>query len=70
MIDTADIERLKEIFMTRRECDDKHEDISTELSERKQENAVINTKLSLILWFLGALGASMITVLVKMFFGA
>jgi hypothetical protein len=69
MIDAADIERLKEIFVTRKECDDTMDDVNTKLSNDMKELAVINTKLSLILWFLGAVGAAVITVLVKLFFG-
>jgi hypothetical protein len=69
MIDAADIERLKEIFVTRKECDDTMDDVNAKLSNDMRELAVINTKLSLILWFLGAVGAAVITVLVKLFFG-
>lgn len=69
MIDAADIERLKEIFVTRKECDDQMDEVNDKLSNDMKELAVINTKLSLILWFLGAVGAAMITVLVKLFFG-
>jgi hypothetical protein len=69
MIDAADIERLKEIFVTRKECDDSMDDVNDKLSNDMKELAVINTKLSLILWFLGAVGAAVITVLVKLFFG-
>ncbi len=69
MIETADIERLKEIFVTRKECDDQMDTVNSKLSNDMKELAVINTKLSLILWFLGAVGAAVITVLVKLFFG-
>ena len=69
MIDAADIERLKEIFVTRKECDENMDDVNSKLSNDMKELAVINTKLSLILWFLGAVGAAVITVLVKLFFG-
>lgn len=69
MIDAADIERLKEIFVTRKECDETMDDVNSKLSNDMKELAVINTKLSLILWFLGAVGAAVITVLVKLFFG-
>ena len=69
MIDAADIERLKEIFVTRKECDEQMDEVNDKLSSDMKELAVINTKLSLILWFLGAVGAAVITVLVKLFFG-
>ena len=69
-IDKDDIDRLKEIFVTRQECDTITDDINAKLSNDSKELAVINTKLSLILWLLGAVGAAVVTVLVKILFGA
>ena len=66
---SEDIDRLKEIFVTRRECDTTVEEINGKLSNDMKELAVINTKLSLILWLLGAVGAAVITVLIKILFG-
>lgn len=66
---TEDIDRLKEIFVTRRECDTTVEEINGKLSNDMKELAVINTKLSLVLWLLGAVGAAVITVLIKILFG-
>ena len=39
------------------------------LAKKDVEFAVINTKLSAILWGVGVIGAAMIGVLVKMLFG-
>lgn len=69
MIDRDDIDRLKEIFVTRQECDTSMEDVNRKLANDNKELAVINTKLSLVLWLLGAVGAAVITVLVKVLFG-
>lgn len=69
MIDDKDIERLKEIFVTRQECNTTVDDIRLKISEDNKELAVINTKLSLVLWLLGAVGAAVITVLIKIIFG-
>lgn len=69
MIDDKDIERLKEIFVTRQECNTTVDDIRLKISEDNKELAVINTKLSLVLWLLGAVGAAVITVLIKILFG-
>lgn len=69
MIDDKDIERLKEIFVTRQECNTTVDDIRLKISEDNKELAVINTKLSLVLWILGAVGAAVITVLIKILFG-
>ena len=69
MIDRDDIDRLKEIFVTRQECDTSMEEVNRKLANDSKELAVINTKLSLVLWLLGAVGAAVITVLVKVLFG-
>ncbi len=69
-IDEADISRLKEIFVTRKECDDQMDTVKDTLSNDKEKLAVINTKLSLIMWLLGAVGAAVITLLVKTLWGA
>ena len=65
-----DIDRLKEIFVTRKECDTTVDEINGKLSNDMKELAVINTKLSLVLWLLGAVGTAVIAVLVKSFWGA
>ena len=69
-IEAQDIERLKEIFVTRKECDDSMDSVNTKLSNDMKELAVINTKLSLIMWLLGTVGAAVIAMLVKTFWGA
>ena len=69
-LDNEDMERLRESFVTRREFEAKVEEINGKLSNDMKELAVINTKLSLILWLLGAVGAAVITVLIKLLFGA
>ena len=68
--DTQDMEWLKDRFVTRKEFEGKVEEINGKLSNDMRELAVINTKLSLILWLLGAVGAAVITVLIKLLFGA
>lgn len=69
MVEREDIERLKEIFVTRDECKNDMEDVDHKLSNDSKELAVINTKLSLVLWLLGAVGAAVISLLVKVMFG-
>ena len=68
-MDNELIEELKLIFVTRQECDQITDDINTKLSNDMRELAVINTKLSLILWLLGAVGTAVIAVLIKVIFG-
>lgn len=69
MIDREDIERLKEIFVTREECardmgamDDRVNDITIDL-------AVIKAQLKTIQWLLTTVGAGVIATLVKLFLG-
>ena len=50
MIDREDIERLKEIFVTRQECDTITDDINKKLSNDSTELALIKQKLDTITW--------------------
>lgn len=68
-IETADIDRLKEIFVTRQECQQQTETFETKLNKDLVRLAVIETKLGQITWLLGAVAGGVITMLVKMFFG-
>ena len=69
MIDTEDIERLKEIFVTRQDCQDINEEIKTKLSSDLLRLAVIEYQLKVITWILYAVAGGIITMLVKMLFG-
>ena len=69
-LDNGDIERLKEIFVTRKECDKDMDGVKTKLSDDSSRLAVIESQLKLILWVLAGVGGGIITMLVKMFFGA
>ena len=50
MIDRDDIERLKEIFVTRQECDSTMEDVNRKLANDNMELALIKQKLDTITW--------------------
>ena len=50
MIDREDIERLKEIFVTRLECDSITDDINKKLANDSTELALIKQKLDTISW--------------------
>jgi len=50
MIDESDISRLKEIFVTRMECDDKTDEINKKLANDSTELALIKQKLDTISW--------------------
>ena len=60
---------LDDVYVSKDNCDRDMEEVNKKLSNDSKELAVINTKLSLVLWMLGAVGASVITVLIKILFG-
>ena len=69
MIESQDIERLKELFVTRQECQAQTDTFESKLNKDLVRLAVIETQLSQIKWILTAVGGGVITMLVKMFFG-
>lgn len=69
MIEDKDIERLKEIFVTRKECQQTTDGIETKLSNDLVRLAVIENQLKVITWLLYAVTGGIITMLVKMLFG-
>ena len=69
-IDEKDIERLRDIFVTRQACDKQCREFSSKFSNDNTRLAVIESQLKLITWLLMAVGGGIITMLVKMFFGA
>ena len=68
-MEEKDIDRLKEIFVTRQECQKQTDSFETKLNKDLVRLAVIETQLSQIKWILTAVGGGVITMLVKMFFG-
>lgn len=70
MIDEKDIDRLREIFVTRQDCQEQADAFENKLNKDLVRLAVIETKLSQITWILTAVGGGVIAMLVKMFFGA
>mgnify|MGYP003438329342 CR=1 FL=1 len=69
-IEDHDIERLKEIFVTRQECQDINEEIKTKLSSDLVRLAVIENQLKVITWILYAVAGGIVTMLIKMIFGS
>ena len=69
MIEEKDIERLKEIFVTRQECQRQTDSFEAKLNKDLVRLAVIETKLSQITWILSTVAAGVVTMLIKMFFG-
>jgi hypothetical protein len=69
VIEDKDIARLKEIFVTRQECQQQTDSFENKLNKDLVRLAVIETRLNQITWILTAVGGGVITMLVKMFFG-
>ena len=69
MIDEKDIDRLKEIFVQRQECQEINDEIKTKLSNDLVRLAVIENQLKVITWLLYAVAGGVITMLIKMLFG-
>ena len=65
MIEQVDIERLKEIFVTRKECDEVTESLKSKLSNDSVRLAVIESKLGTITWLLTAIGGGIIMLLIE-----
>lgn len=53
-----------------KELEDRVKSLENRMAQKDTEFAVINTKLSAILWGVGVTGAALIGVLIKMLFGA
>ena len=69
MIDEKDIDRLEEIFVTRKECQKTNDEIEKKLSSDLVRLAVIENQLKIITWLLYAVVGGVITMLIKMLFG-
>ena len=70
MIDDKDIDRLKEIFVTRQECQDINEEIKENITKDLVRLAVIENQLKIITWILYAVAGGIITMLIKLLFGS
>ena len=70
MIDDKDIERLKEIFVQRQECQEINDEIKASLTKDLVRLAVIENQLKVITWILYAVAGGIVTMLVKMLFGS
>ena len=68
-IEREDIERLKEIFITRQECDSNMNGLDDKISAENVRLAVIEHRLGTITWLLMTVGGGVITILLKLFLG-
>ena len=70
MIDEKDIERLKEIFVSRQECQEINEEIKANITKDLVRLAVIENQLKVITWILYAVAGGIITMLIQLLFGS
>lgn len=68
-LEENDIERLKEIFVSRKECQDINEEIKSNLTKDLVRLSVIENQLKIITWVLYAVAGGVITMLIKILFG-
>ena len=68
-IEDHDIDRLREIFVTRKECKNTNDEIEKKLSSDWVRLAVIENQLKVITWLLYAVAGGVITMLIKLLFG-
>lgn len=69
MVEREDIDRLKEIFVTRQECDDNMKGIDEKIGQENIRLAVIEHRLGTITWLLMTVGSGVIAILLKLFLG-
>lgn len=69
MLEEKDISRLREIFITREECNNTVDHQNLKFSNDDKRLAVIETYQRINLWLLAAIVGGVITMLIKMFFG-
>lgn len=69
MIEREDIDRLKEVFVTREECSRDMGTMEDRVNNINVDLAVIKSQLKTIQWLLTTVGAGVIATLVKLFFG-
>lgn len=69
MMDEKDLERLKEIFVTRQECQTDMKSMDDKINATAVRLAVIEQQLKTITWILCAVGSGVIATLIKLFVG-
>jgi hypothetical protein len=70
MIDEKDIDRLKEIFMTRQECANDMKIMEDKITPMAVKLAVIEQQQKINNWLTALIAGGVITALIKLFLGA
>lgn len=68
MIDNNDIERLKEIFVTRQECDENVEHQNKKFANDDKRLAVIETYQKITLAVMSAVGVGVLGIVIDLIF--
>ena len=69
MLEDKDIDRLREIFVTRQECQKTTDSFDSKLNKDNVRLAVIETEMRQIKWLTATTVGGIVTMLIKMFFG-
>lgn len=68
-LEREDIDRLREIFVTRIDCESATNELKNKQTNESTRLAVIENQLKIITWLLYAVAGGVITMLIKMLFG-
>ena len=66
MIESEDIARLKEVFVTHQECDEKSDKTQADIAQMKADMREVSTKLSMLLKVVATIGSAALVPLVAM----
>lgn len=69
MIDNEDISRLKEIFVTRQECDSDMKEVTDKISKTDSRLAVIEYQQKVNNWLTAAIASGIVALVIKTYFG-
>mgnify|MGYP006916168702 CR=1 FL=1 len=69
MIDNEDISRLKEIFVTRQECDSDMSNMADKMSKTDARLAVIEYQQKVNNWLTAAIASGIVALVIKTYFG-
>lgn len=69
MIDENDILRLREIFVTRQECETRTDENQRNIAELKSDVRECRTKLNMLIGILAAIAVPVLGIAVKILFG-
>ena len=68
-LEDHDIDRLKEIFVTRQECQEQKDTFESKMTKELVRLAIIEADVKQQKWLTASVIGGVITMLIKMFFG-